>query len=106
MNVMNILVGLVYTIADKEKLGEKSDYAYVIEPDEPVKDEAQLINELIKWGNGADKQVDIESVSKTEMIASFDGKKYCVKLEPAKDDSFVSNWGMMTYRCIYLYEIK
>ncbi len=102
--MMDILVSLGFTALDKEKRLKKDNYDYVIEPDEPIKSEGELINALINWGNSTGKKIDIESVSKSEMITSVEGKKYIVKLESAKDDTFMANRGMMTYKCIYLYK--
>ncbi len=103
--MMDILVGLGFTALDKEKKFNKDNYSYVIEPYEEIKSEADLINELITWGSSTGKKIDIQSVSKNEMITLIDDEKYSLKLEVAKDDTFMENRGLISYKYIYLYKL-
>ncbi len=104
--MMDVIVGSAMTLLDKNKENDSSKYDYVIEPDEPILTEAALINEVINWAMSAGKKVDIHSTSRHSIDATIDNKNYSIKLEKPKDDTFMANRGMITYKCIYMYENK
>lgn len=81
---------------------------FYIEPEEPVMNEAELINEMIQWAQREARELEILSTG-GNVIVRIDGKKYRPKLEVPKriltKMGFPFGRGMLGYKCIYFYEV-
>ncbi len=84
---------------------------YIIEPEEPVFNENEFVNEVINWSIKENHELDIKNISKYLIRANVDGKLFMIKLESPKTGLTHSDWGllgasrgMLGYKCIYFYE--
>ncbi len=83
---------------------------YYIEPENPIIEEHEFVNELIAWAERENHEIDIRNSTPTYINLFVDGKKYIAKLEPPKKITGLLPFGNLStfaslgYKCIFFYE--